>query len=585
MGIPSSQQPDAFFDVKLPGAPYPGLRHFDMHEWPIFLGRETATNEVAGQLIWQQLVVVHGDSGCGKSSFICAGVLAQLEQEHARNDMRWRSITMRPQLAPLENLAQALVGLDGSPNDVDSILELRRILNLGRRAPAALAEHLRHRDGDQICIHVDQFEELFSFAENHDHDEAQLFVDMFVGLHENPPAGLYAILTLNSESLNTCSQFEGLAEAVGRAQYRLPQVERLDLIRAIREPAQLYGGEIARELAERLVADAGDRPNQLPLIQHTLMFLLQRKVGRLDLAARKESWHLGLDDYGGGGGLSALLSAHADEVVASVAPGPDRRRIVQHLFRALVDIDAAGKLIRPLRTFGDLLKIVDCDGLTLHCFVNHFRAEGVSFLIPYGNAIVDDNTCICIGSETLITGWQRLSAIKGLLQTLRPGTQKAAEVSAKTPVGGRDDRNLSRKQFDIFLAYAHQDRKRTGELAERLKGEGYSVFWDIRIPPGETWRSYVFKALSEAKCVIPAWSQHSVKSDWVLEEAEEGKRQRKVVPVLFEGVEPPFGFRFIQAADLSMWQPESMSDVFKEFLEIVAVLVRPGEAWQSAGND
>lgn len=78
--------------------------------------------------------------------------------------------------------------------------------------------------------------------------------------------------------------------------------------------------------------------------------------------------------------------------------------------------------------------------------------------------------------------------------------------------------------------------------------------------------------------MVPAWSHHSIKSDWVLEEAEEGKRQGKLVPVLFEVVDPPFGFRFIQAADLSMWKPESPSDVLEGFLDKLAVLVRPGEA-------
>ena len=45
-------------------------------------------------------------------------------------------------------------------------------------------------------------------------------------------------------------------------------MERPALLRAIREPATLYGGEVSRELAERLIADAGGHQDQLPLIQH-----------------------------------------------------------------------------------------------------------------------------------------------------------------------------------------------------------------------------------------------------------------------------------------------------------------------------
>ena len=69
--------------VARPEAPYPGLRPFEKHEWTIFFGRERMINDVIDQLANKQLVVVHGDLGCGKSSLIRAGVLAQLELDHS----------------------------------------------------------------------------------------------------------------------------------------------------------------------------------------------------------------------------------------------------------------------------------------------------------------------------------------------------------------------------------------------------------------------------------------------------------------------------------------------------------------------
>ena len=116
----------------------------------------------------------------------------------------------------------------------------------------------------------------------HGRDEAQLFVDFLVGLQENPPQGLHAILTMRSEFLGDCARFEGFAEAVNQTQYLLPQMERPALLRAIREPAALYDGEVTRELAEQLIADAGGGQDQLPLIQHGLMLLWRRKIGRAD---------------------------------------------------------------------------------------------------------------------------------------------------------------------------------------------------------------------------------------------------------------------------------------------------------------
>ena len=56
--------------LELPAAPYPGLRPFQKHEWPIFFGRERMVDAVLDLLAEHRLIVVHGSSGCGKSSLI-----------------------------------------------------------------------------------------------------------------------------------------------------------------------------------------------------------------------------------------------------------------------------------------------------------------------------------------------------------------------------------------------------------------------------------------------------------------------------------------------------------------------------------
>ena len=60
-------------ETKLPDSPYPGLRPFRLEEWPLFFGREVMTGAVVDRLLERNVVVVHGSSGCGKSSLIYAG--------------------------------------------------------------------------------------------------------------------------------------------------------------------------------------------------------------------------------------------------------------------------------------------------------------------------------------------------------------------------------------------------------------------------------------------------------------------------------------------------------------------------------
>ena len=129
---------------------------------------------------------------------------------------------------------------------------------------------------------------------------------------------------------------------------------------------------------------------------------------------------------------------------------------------------------------------------------------------------------------------------------------------------------------DIFISYAREDEVRIQPLVRVLENRAWSIFWDRHIPAGQTWRSYIGKALGDARCVIVAWSRDSIVSDWVSEEADEGKKRGILIPVLLDAVEPPIGFRSIQAADLTDWQSDRLSPHFEKLLhEIRGVLQAP----------
>ena len=110
---------------------------------------------------------------------------------------------------------------------------------------------------------------------------------------------------------------------------------------------------------------------------------------------------------------------------------------------------------------------------------------------------------------------------------------------------------------DIFISYAREDLERVRPIVRFIEDSGWSVFWDRTIPPGMTWRKYIGKALDEAKCVIVIWSFSSVKSEFVQEEADDGREQNILIPIRIDDVRPPLGFRAIQHEDLSDWKGEA----------------------------
>jgi hypothetical protein len=128
---------------------------------------------------------------------------------------------------------------------------------------------------------------------------------------------------------------------------------------------------------------------------------------------------------------------------------------------------------------------------------------------------------------------------------------------------------------DIFISYAREDRGRAKQLAEALEAHGWSVFWDRTIPPGKTWREVIAKALHEARCVVVAWSEASIASGWVHEEAEEGHERKILVPIFFEEVRPPMGFRSIQAASLVNWDGRPTAEEFQQLVSAVADILGP----------
>src|SRR5262245_41773808 len=127
---------------------------------------------------------------------------------------------------------------------------------------------------------------------------------------------------------------------------------------------------------------------------------------------------------------------------------------------------------------------------------------------------------------------------------------------------------------DVFISYAREDRTKAEHIASGLATIGLGVFWDGEIPPGQTWSDYIESKLSQCKAVIVLWSEHSIKSQWVREEARMGREHAKLIPVMLDGSAAPFGFGEVQAADLSRWSGDYHQPEWKRFAEAVHVAAR-----------
>ena len=138
----------------------------------------------------------------------------------------------------------------------------------------------------------------------------------------------------------------------------------------------------------------------------------------------------------------------------------------------------------------------------------------------------------------------------------------------------------------IFLSYARTDVESAGRLAELVSSAGHDVWWDREIQGGSRFATEIDKALNQAEAVVVLWSNASVDSAWVQDEAAEGRDSGRLVPVLIDDVRPPLGFRQYQAIELtdlnSGTAPKRLDELLRAFEKVDSGQDRPKAA--SAGG-
>lgn len=119
----------------------------------------------------------------------------------------------------------------------------------------------------------------------------------------------------------------------------------------------------------------------------------------------------------------------------------------------------------------------------------------------------------------------------------------------------------------IFLSYKRDDAGRVRVIIEALRAEGFDVWWDQGVGSGEEWRRTIREQIATARVVSAVWSHGSIVSDWVIEEAEEGKKRRALCPVLIDPVSPPLGFGGIQASNLTGWRGNRSDPAWRHYAD------------------
>jgi energy-coupling factor transporter ATP-binding protein EcfA2 len=373
--------------------PFPGLRPYEEPDSDWFFGRSSEINELLKRLRRVRFVAIVGPSGCGKSSLIKAGVLPSVRDGYL--DSSWSIATFRPGEQPLDNLAHAVSAANSADFEA-----LRKLLDTGSMGLIKAIQAKQLASGAKLLILVDQFEELFQFAQRHgdqSQEEVKAFLKLLLSAASSDEIPLYLVLTVRMEWLSECATYVGLAEAINEGIYLVPQMSRRQFQQVILNPIDKANGAITTTLLDRMLNDLGGRSDQLPVLQHALMRLWDR---------RRPGEPIDIADYDAVGTFSNCLSNQAEDVFNEL--NGEQQKVAELLFRSITQVYKNRKIRRP-RPFSELASVPGMDATELKTVIEAFGRQGRSFLFT-SEGLLGPSSVIDISHEALMRQWGRLAA-------------------------------------------------------------------------------------------------------------------------------------------------------------------------------
>lgn len=138
---------------------------------------------------------------------------------------------------------------------------------------------------------------------------------------------------------------------------------------------------------------------------------------------------------------------------------------------------------------------------------------------------------------------------------------------------------------DVFVSYARTDKSRVAPLVAAIEAQGWSVWWDPEISPGQEFDRQISAALKSAAAVVVVWTPTSVESRWVRGEARDAADRGILVPVRFDGAELPIDVRAIHTTDLDGWGENPQSPQIQELLRALGAIMARKSASRAVSAD
>lgn len=310
--------------------PYPGLAPFDTADAPVFYGRDDDIRAVVDRLRARmrpgraRTLAVLGASGCGKTSFVNAGVIP------AALAMDWRVVppfTPTSYSTPLRSLIKSIKIGSARPGGNGRVPKPIRLRDT----------YWKHLPASQrILIVLDQAEELLTRYTAADHHEFASYMDELLAIDDRVTVMTVARIDLLARD-DRRQEWGSLLEDA----WIMHPLDASSLTSIVTAPAGMSSIQVDANVVSDLVRDTGNG-DALPLLAYTLRALYD-EMG--------SDRRITVDMYRQSGGVDGSIERYGNWAVAPVLQSaPD---VVRKCLSRLVDI-APGTAVRrmaPLSEF------------------------------------------------------------------------------------------------------------------------------------------------------------------------------------------------------------------------------------------
>jgi WD40 repeat protein len=250
--------------------PFRGLEVFREQDHCFFFGREAVVQRLLDKLKTSRFLAVLGPSGCGKSSVVQAGLIPYLKEQAL--------VTLfTPRERPIEELAYALRQCYPENKQPRAKSLIDALTKSGKNLHYLSREALQNTGEKNLVFVIDQFEEVFTQTSGE--EERSNFISLVLNAVEVLNGPVMVIITMRTDFMGKCAFYPDLNTYVSDYFLQVEPMSFEQLRRAIEEPARLVGLNFERGLVDRILNDVKGAPCELPLLEHAMLELYERRQG------------------------------------------------------------------------------------------------------------------------------------------------------------------------------------------------------------------------------------------------------------------------------------------------------------------